>query len=111
MKKLISLIITLAMVGTFAVCIGAYQGENYVAFSSSNAQFPKGEHIAGDSNGDGAVNMLDVMSTLKYISGNKTSSLREAIDTNEDGRVNVADALLIIRHVLGEDVGLGVLVK
>lgn len=111
MKKFFSLLLCLAMLGMLVVFAGAYDGENYVQFSDTAVAFPKNQHICGDSNGDGTVNMLDVMSSLRYLAGTTTSSLRDSIDTNYDGSVSIADALLIIRHVLGEDVGLGELVE
>ena len=111
MKKVVSFLVCLVMFGTLTVLAFAYDGENYVQFSSSAVAFPGGQHIKGDSNGDGTVSSLDIMATLKYISGNKSSSLRESIDTNGDGKVDLVDALLIIRHVLGDDVGLGELVN
>ena len=110
MKRIIAFILCLAVLCAFSLFAIAYEGENYVQFSSTKVTFPTEQHISGDSNGDGTVNVLDVLATLKYISGDKTSSLRDSIDTNSDGKVGVSDALLIIRHVLGEDVGLGKLV-
>ena len=111
MKKTLSILLCFVMVAALSIFAFAYQGENYIAFSTAKVNIPKNEHIAGDSNGDGAVNMLDVMATLKYVSGNKTSALRDSIDTNNDGTVNVKDILLILQHVLGDDAGLGELVK
>lgn len=110
MKKIISLLLCVSLLCALSVFATAYEGENYVQFSSSAVTFPIGQHIAGDSNGDGKVNLIDAMASLKYIAGTKTSSLRDSIDTNSDGKVDITDALLIIRHVLGEDVGLGELV-
>ncbi|MBQ4557291.1 MAG: hypothetical protein IJA60_06570 [Clostridia bacterium] len=110
MKRTVSLLLCAVMLCTFSVFAMAYEGENYVQFSSDEVVFPIGQHIAGDSNGDGKVNLLDAMTSIKYVAGTKTSSLRDSIDTNSDGKVNIADVLLIIRHVLGEDVGLGKLV-
>lgn len=110
MKKVAAIILSLAMLCTFAVWVGAYQGENYIRFSTSDVTYPTNQHIGGDSNGDGVVNMLDVMASLKYISGNKTSTLRDSVDTNVDGKVNVQDVLLILKHVLGDNAGLGNLV-
>lgn len=110
MKKIISLLLCLAMFGALAVTAFAYDGENYVQFSTGKVTFPQNQHIAGDSNGDGVVSTLDIMATLKYIVGNKSSTLRDSVDNNNDGKVNIADAIRIIRHVLGDDVGLGELV-
>ena len=112
MKRTVAFVICLAMLATFTVFASAYTGENYVVFSNaSDAKVPKNQHIAGDSNGDGAVNMLDILASLKYITGDRSSSLRDSIDTNSDGVVNLSDVLLIVRHVLGEKTNLGELVE
>ncbi len=107
MKRIISLLLSFVMLFTFSVFSSAYEGENYVLFSTANVEFPTNQHLAGDSNGDGKVNVLDVITSLKYISGNKENSRYDTIDTNSDGTVNIVDAMLIIRHILGDNVGLG----
>ena len=110
MKKVISFILCVAMLCTFSVVAAATGGENYVSFSSTEVVFPANPHIAGDSNGDGKVNVMDVIALLKYISGSKTGTRYDSVDTNGDGIVSLADTMLVIRHILGEDVGLGEIV-
>ncbi len=110
MKKVLSLLLTIVMLFAFAVSASALAGENYVLFSTEEVEFPENPHIGGDANGDGKVNMLDVVTMLRYISGDTTGSRRDSVDTNNDGSVNLLDAMLIIKHILGEDVGLGKLV-
>ena len=110
MKKIISFLLSLALLCSAVIVAEAANGENFVLFSATQVDIPKNPHISGDSNGDRKVNVLDVVATLKYISGNKSGTLRDSIDTNFDGTVNVVDAMLIIRHILGENVGLGELV-
>lgn len=112
MKKIISLILCLSVVFALAAVVSAYEGENYIVFSNSaNVDIPKNQHVAGDSNGDGTVNLLDVMATFRYISGNASSTLRDSVDTNSDGSVTLVDVLLILKHIVGEDAGLGELVE
>ncbi|MBR5011066.1 MAG: dockerin type I repeat-containing protein [Clostridia bacterium] len=111
MKKVISVILCIAMFCTFCVFAMASNGENYVNFSSTEVQFPKNSHVGGDTNGDGVVNVLDVLASLRYISGNKTGTRYDSVDVNGDGIVALSDTMLIIRHVLGYDVGLGKTVK
>ena len=111
MKKITSLLLCLAMLFACTVFAFAYEGENYVNFSStSNVKFPVNQHIAGDANGDGTVNLLDVITSIKYISGDTSNSLRDSIDINSDGSVSITDAMLILKHVVGDEVGLGKLV-
>ena len=110
MKRVISLLLCLAMLCTMPIIAAAHKGENYVLYSTESVVFPTNQHVKGDSNGDGKVNVLDVIATLRYISGNKKGTLGDSIDTNSDGSVNIADVLLIVRHVLGENTDLGKLV-
>lgn len=110
MKKIISLLLCLTTLGMLVIGATAYEGENYVLFSTTNVDFPKNQHISGDSNGDGKVNVLDVVASLKYISGNKAGTRYDTVDTNSDGTVNLVDAMLIIEHILGYNVGLGKIV-
>ncbi len=110
MKRVISFLLCLAILCMLSVFAAAYEGENYVLFSTTNVEFPTNQHISGDSNGDGKVSIFDVITSLKYISGNKAGSRYDSIDTNSDGTVNLVDTMLIIKHLLGENAGLGKLV-
>ncbi len=112
MKKIASFVLCILIIAASTVFVSAYEGENYILFSdTSKVDIPTNQHIGGDSNGDGAVNLLDVIASIKYILGDKSNSLRDSVDVNSDGTVTVSDALLIIKHVLGDKVGLGELVK
>lgn len=111
MKRITAIILCIAIFMAFASFASAYEGENYIVFSdSSKVTVPKNQHIVGDSNGDGKVTMLDIATSLKYITGDTSKSLRDSIDTNSDGIVNMADVLLIIKYVLGDKSSLGELV-
>ncbi len=107
MKRVISFLLSIAMLCMLSVFAAAYEGENYVLFSTTEVDFPANQHISGDSNGDGKVNVFDVITSLKYISGDIAGSRYDSIDTNYDGTVNLVDTMLIIKHILGENVGLG----
>ena len=49
--------------------------------------------ILGDANGDGAVNMKDVLLARKYLAGIEVTINLDAADVNEDGSVNMKDIL------------------
>ena len=49
----------------------------------------------GDANGDGAVNMKDVLAMRKYIAGLESKVDVTAADVNCDGAVNMKDVLQI----------------
>ena len=56
--------------------------------------------VWGDANGDGAVNMKDVLALRKYLAGLDVS-LTEAADCNGDGAVNMKDVLSLRRFLAG----------
>ena len=55
----------------------------------------------GDSNGDAAVNVLDVVNTVNYILGtNPTPFIDYATDVNNDSAINVLDIVAIVDLIL-----------
>ena len=58
--------------------------------------------LLGDVNGDGEVNVTDVMLTVNYVIGkNSDIFILENADVNEDTEVNVTDVMLIVSMILG----------
>ena len=110
MKRIIAFVLCTVLLCTFSAHAAVTGGENYVLFSSEEVIFPTNPHIAGDSNGDGKVNVMDVITSIKYISGTPTGSRYDSVDINGDGVVSLIDTMFIIKHILGEDVGLGKIV-
>ena len=63
-------------------------------------------HQPGDSDGDGELDLCDVMVLMRYIAGgweNVSVDARNA-DVNADGKVNLKDAVLLRRYLAGWDV-------
>ena len=57
----------------------------------------------GDVNGDGHINMTDVIVMINYILGHDTPSfIRELADLNGDDKVNMSDIVCIIGIILGK---------
>jgi len=56
----------------------------------------------GDGNGDGLVNVLDVVMTVQYVLGNIDVSEQQfdAIDMNQDNTVNVLDIVSLVTIIL-----------
>ena len=55
----------------------------------------------GDANGDGDVNMKDVLLVRKYMAGTSVEMDMLAADATDDGAVNMKDVLAIRKHVAG----------
>jgi hypothetical protein len=57
--------------------------------------------LLGDVNGDGIVNVTDVVCLVSYILGsNATDIILEAADVNGDGDINITDAVGITNIIL-----------
>ncbi len=59
------------------------------------------EELLGDANGDGAVNMKDVLTLRKYLAGMDVSYNASEADVNGDGDVNMKDVLMLRKFLAG----------
>ena len=59
--------------------------------------------IYGDANGDGDINVLDLLKVQKHIlnTASLSGSHKEAADVNKDGNINVLDLLKVQKQILG----------
>ena len=55
----------------------------------------------GDVNGDGAVNLEDVIKALQAVTGQTVESIYLEADADGDGRIGVAEAIMILRKLGG----------
>ena len=71
-------------------------------FVLSAAPVGAAEKTYGDIDGDGSINVNDVVLVMKHVLGLETlsASQRELADVNDDGVINVQDVTLIIQKVL-----------
>ena len=79
------------------------QGDDYIEVRCENASSNLNvwAFIPGDANGDGVVDVADVVATAQYILGqNPNPFVFEAADMNHDGVITVTDAVLITREAL-----------
>ena len=61
------------------------------------------EYTPGDVNGDGSVDVQDVVLTVNYVIGrNPENFIRNAADMNKDGDVDVQDVVLLVNKVIGK---------
>lgn len=57
--------------------------------------------LIGDVNGDGLVNVTDIIGVVNYILNTPSASfVAEAADVNEDGIINVTDIIAIVNSIL-----------
>lgn len=66
------------------------------------------EYILGDVDMNGAVNVLDAIAIVKYVSGwyadmDELPINLAAADVNKDGTANVLDAIYIVKHIAGHE--------
>ena len=59
--------------------------------------------IPGDINGDGEVNVTDVVKLYSYILGNSTDIEESVVDLNGDGEVNVSDIVKLYSIILSSN--------
>jgi len=57
-----------------------------------------------DVNGDGSVNVLDIVLTVNFIMGNDepTPEQFSTADMNHDGNVDILDVVLMVNYIMGE---------
>lgn len=60
--------------------------------------------LYGDTNGDNAITVLDLLKVQKHILGSNplNGAFKEAADVNKDGKVTVLDLLKVQKHILGD---------
>jgi len=79
----------------------------YVELTSSSGQQPDcnddicGTGVIGDSNGDGQLNILDIVGMVNFILGTGTVEYECAADFNGDGQVNILDIVGMVNCILG----------
>lgn len=62
------------------------------------------EYKAGDANGDGKVNVTDIVEIVNYILGSPSDHfIFEAADVNDDGVVNVTDIVSVVSVILSPE--------
>ena len=65
---------------------------------------PQYGYGAGDANGDGVVNIQDIVRIVNYVLGTTDLDAQEkaGADANGDGTVNILDVVAIVQYILGQ---------
>ena len=75
---------------------------NYYSFTIQLLQDCDEDCVAGDINGDGSIDVLDVVNSVNFILGNSNPTEQEACaaDVNSDGNIDVLDVVTIVNLIL-----------
>ena len=99
-----------AQVGNYPITL-SYDEDNVfdidyenVAFGVKNGALTVYDHIPGDVNGDGKVNMKDIVFLQQYINGWSVNLRVEFGDVNGDKKVNMKDIVLLQQFLNGWEV-------
>ena len=77
-------------------------GGNNEMLMEADVHFNEGNvYIAGDINGDGAVNNKDATRLFQYMTGWRVEVVEAALDVNGDGKVNNKDATRLFQYLSG----------
>ena len=61
-------------------------------------------YVLGDANGDGKVNVTDIVEMVNYILGKPSANFNKAAaDVNGDGEVNVTDIVSVVSVILASE--------
>ena len=59
------------------------------------------DHVLGDANGDGILNVTDIVATVNYIMEKPSDDFnKKAADLNGDGDVNVTDIVKMVSIIM-----------
>lgn len=99
----LTLPLNFATVGKYTFYL--YAGDAEEAFASFSftvtSSVAPGESGQGDADGNGVVDVSDVVTVVNYISTGVSSAInKQNADVNGDGRINVTDAIEIVRRII-----------
>lgn len=95
--KVISLILSSVMLLTLFAPLSVCSEE----MQTYEANYDSGKVLAGDVNGDGKINLRDVVLLYRHIIGVPTEIIEESLDIDGDGTVTIADAYALFHQESG----------
>ena len=89
-------------VAAFRACLTGPQLEYLIVdIDKEEEVIPEPKPLMGDADGDGNVNVVDVMLIVSYVVGDPADQLVEInADMNADGEINVIDAMAIVELII-----------
>ena len=76
-------------------------GDNSVLLYGYKVTIEEPHYIPGDVNGDGLVNVTDIVATVNFIMEKPSDNFnKEAADLNGDGKVNVTDIVMMVKIIM-----------
>jgi hypothetical protein len=93
--------------GEYEITVYDAEAQNYeITYFKGKLTIEKPDYISGDVNGDGLVNVTDIVATVNYIMEKPSDGFnKEAADLNGDGEVNVTDIVKMVTIIMSGDGG------
>ena len=90
--------------GTATITATATDGSGVAASCEVTVTEKAADFKMGDVNGDGVIDVSDVLTTASYAIGNESETFNfDAADVNKDGGIDVSDVLLVANIAIGKD--------
>lgn len=90
--------------GTATITATATDGSGVAASCEVTVTEKAADFKMGDVNGDGVIDVSDVLTTASYAIGNESETFNfDAADVNKDGGIDVSDVLLVANIAIGKE--------
>ena len=90
--------------GTTTITATATDGSGVAASCEVTVTEKAADFKMGDVNGDGVIDVSDVLTTASYAIGNESETFNfDAADVNKDGGIDVSDVLLVANIAIGKE--------
>ena len=88
--------------GEYEITVSGAEAQNYnISYVNGKLTIEKSDFIPGDVNGDGLVNVTDIVATVNFIMEKPSDNFnKEAADLNGDGEVNVTDIVKMVTIIM-----------
>ncbi len=87
--------------GEYEITVSGAEATNYDINYINGKLTIEASYILGDANGDGVVNVTDIVATVNYIMNKPSDDFNKvAADVNQDGEVNVTDIVGMVNIIM-----------